>query len=130
MTGTIAVIAIALVAAWVADRWIRRRVWGKKSTEELADILTGAEWRKWELALRELQRRGHDTSPTIKPLATRLLSGSKWERTAARIVLMNVYPETRPFLKNYDSEGDEATRRKSLEAFFAKYNVSAGQRAV
>lgn len=130
MTGTIAVIAIALVAAWAADRWIRRQIWGKKSTEELLGILTDAEWRKWELALRELQRRGQDISSTIRPLAARLLSESKWERAAARIVLMNVYPETRSLLENYHSEEDEATRRKALEAFFAKYNVGFGQHAV
>ena len=130
MTGTIAVVAIALVAAWAADRWIRRQIWGKKSTEELLGILADAEWRKWELALRELRRRGLDLSSSIKPLAARLLSESKWERAAARIVLMNVYPETRSLLKNYHAEDDEPTRRKALEAFYAQYGLGVGQRAV
>lgn len=128
--GTIAAVAIALVGAWAADRWIRRRIWGKKSIEELLGILADAKWRKWELALRELRRRGHDISSTIKPLAARLLSDSAWERSAARIVLMNVYPETRFLLKNYHSEDDEPTRRKALESFFAKYNLGVEQRVV
>jgi hypothetical protein len=101
MVSTIAVVVIVLVAAWGADRWRRRRIWGSKSTEELLVILSGPEWRKWELALEELRRRGYDASGAVAALARRFSSESKWERATARIVLMNIYPDTRAFLKDY-----------------------------
>jgi hypothetical protein len=121
VTTAIAVVAIVLFAAWGVDRWRNRLVWGKKSAEELSIIISGAEWRKWELALEEFKRRGHDATAAVSLVGGRLLSESHWERSAARMVLMKVYPETRPLLKEYRPTDDDPTRRKVLAPFFAEY---------
>jgi hypothetical protein len=124
MTSGIGIAVVVLLAAWGLDSWRRNRIWRAKPIEELLGIVAGHDWRRWELALGELKRRGHDIAGAIPGLAGRLLSESKWERAAARIVLMNVYPETRPLLKSYRASDDESTRRKALEPFFAKFNAS------
>src|SRR6202008_2224565 len=101
MTTTIAILAVAFVAAWFFDRGRERRLWGAKSKDDLVAVLVGAEWHHWELALEELKRRGEDLETALRRLSIHLLFGQPSEGRAAQIALMNIYPETRALLKSY-----------------------------
>ena len=120
----VAVIAAILVAAWLLDRWRRRRIWGRKPSEELIALLRGADWRYWQLALVELQRRRLAISPAIAELARHLIAGTRVQRIAARMALMKACAETRPYLQDYRTSEDEPARRRALEPLLAKYKAS------
>ena len=118
----LAVIAAILVAAWLLDRWRRRRIWGRKSAEELIALLRAADWRYWQLALVEVQRRRLAISPAVAELARHLIAGTRVQRIAARMALMKACAETRPYLQDYRTNEEEPARRKALEPLLAKYS--------
>jgi flagellar biogenesis protein FliO len=124
LISQLAVIAAILVAAWLVDRWRRRRIWGRKSAEELLAILRAADWRYWQLALVELQRRRHAIVPAVAALARHLLDGTRMQRIAARMALMKACAETRPYLQDYRTSEEEPARRQALQPLLAKYKAS------
>ena len=70
MPATVLVIlfAIAVVMAWYLDV----NSWKKKSRQELLGMVQSKNWRFHRVAIKELQRRGEDTTvlhPTIRCFA-------------------------------------------------------------
>jgi len=116
----IVILAIPLVV-W-ALRTDRRR-WTSKPREELAGILVSDDWKRWKLALKELGRRGEDTALYIPHLLPRLLADSRTVREAARIVLLNRFPELREALAPYRAADDVAVSRRKLAGLLERYGA-------
>ena len=117
------VVGMALVGAWV---WNRNR-WGRKSDEELLALANAEDWRHWQDALEELQRRGADLAGHDRRLAAHLLSDSPFEREAARLALAALWPEWKQDLIacGYMSTQSPEESRTKLAPLFAHFHVEA-----
>jgi hypothetical protein len=120
----IVLLAIPLVL-WALH--VDRRRWTSKPSEELHGILASDDWKRWKLALKELRRRGEDTAVYIPQLIPRLLANSHTAREAARIILVNQFPELRQHLEAYRAADDVSVSRKKLAHLFEQYGVSQGE---
>ncbi len=79
-------------------------------------MVTGGDWRRWKPAIEELGRRGDALEQyAIWPLGG-LTSNSPMVREAARITLVDLYPEMKTKLKQcrYQSIDDVEVCRQKL----------------
>ena len=112
---TIAIVTLAILALVVAGLFDRLR-WRKKSREELLALITGGDWQRWKPAIKELGRRGDAIEQyAVWPL-NGLTADSKMIREAARVTLVDLYPEIGIKLKAcaYRSVDDVETCRQKL----------------
>ena len=121
MTTThIIVLVVAVPLVLWALRADRRR-WAAKSREDLAAMLAADEWGHWKPALKELKRRGEDTSIYLPLLVPRLLADTHRAREAARITLVDQYPEIRELLAGYRAADEVDVSRGKLARVLEKY---------
>jgi hypothetical protein len=97
-----------------------------KTREELLVMLASGDWRYWKIALKELGRRGEDTSIHIPKLLPHLLADTHTVREATRITLVNQFPELRDALRDYRAADEADASRGKLTSLFEKYEVRAG----
>ena len=86
-------------------------------------MLGSEDWKYWELALKELKRRGEDTSIYVPQLMPRLLADTQMAREAARIILTGQFPELSDQLSDYRAADDVNSSRRKLTSLFEKYGV-------
>ena len=86
-------------------------------------MLGSDDWRHWKLALKELKRRGDDTSIYVPQLLPRLLADTQMAREAARIILVGQFPELRDQLSGYRAADDIDSSRSKLTSLFQRYGV-------
>ena len=103
--------------------WLDRRRWSRKPREQLVAMLTSDNWRYWKPALKELRRRGDDTSIYQPRLLSRLLAESRLEREAARITVADHYPELRASLADYRSADAVDSSRAKLKPLLERFAV-------
>jgi hypothetical protein len=119
-TTIILILAIPLVL-WAIRADSRR--WTTRSREDLIGMLGSDDWKYWKLAMKELRRRGEDTSIYVPHLMPRLLADTQMVREAARITLASHFPEVRDHLSDYRAADDVNISRKKLTSLFEKYGV-------
>jgi hypothetical protein len=84
-----------------------KNLWHNKPREVLEQMIHGKDWRKIQIALQEVRRRGEDIQ-RYRPIVLRLLvSESKVERVAGKMAVRKLYPEVAQELPGY--EGTAAT---------------------
>ena len=69
------------VAAIMIGGWfLYRHDWKKKPLEDFTQHLDSRDWRRYEFAIRELQKRGQDASVYIPRVVSLLAADSKIQR--------------------------------------------------
>jgi hypothetical protein len=121
---TVLAIVAALALAWFLDR----RLWARKSVDELERMVWGSDWRGWKNGMLEFQRRGIDNRRFIPALLPRLLDESQFSREGARIALVDMFPEMREQLRTYRSSDPPAVSRAKLGALLQQHGL--GEAAV
>jgi hypothetical protein len=121
-TMTIVVLILAIPLVIWAIRVDSRR-WKTKSRDELLGMLVSDDWKHWTRALKELRRRGEDTSVHIPKLLPRLLADARMTREAARITLVDQFPDLGEPLSDYRATDDVERSRGKLAPLFARYGV-------
>src|ERR1700694_2710482 len=119
-TTTIVVLILAIPLVFWAMRADSRR-WARKSREDLLGMIAADNWRYWQPALKELQRRGEDTSIHLPLLVPRLLADTRTAREAARITLVNQFPDLRDQLSDYRAAEEVDASGKKLALLLEKY---------
>ena len=119
----ILVLAIPLILLAI---WIDKRRWWRKPRAELIAMLASENWRYWKQALKELRRRGEDTSVHLPRLIPKLLANSRVEREATRITLVNHYAELREQLADFRAADEVDISRQKLKSLLEKYGSNAG----
>lgn len=123
MTTThIIVLVVAVPLVLWAMRADRRR-WATRPRDDLAAMLAADKGGYWKPALKELKRRGEDTSIYLPLLMPRLLADTHRAREAARITLVDQFPELRDPLAGYRAAEDIDVSRGKLARLFEKYGV-------
>ena len=87
-THVLTVTAI-LIAAW----FLYRHDWKKKPLTDFTQHLDSRDWRRYEFAIRELQKRGQDVSVYLPHVVSLLAADSKIQRAMGQRVIEKCYPE-------------------------------------
>jgi hypothetical protein len=107
---------IALFVAWHLDNFL----WARKSAQELRDLASSDNWRSWKSSLVELRKRGEEIDSYLPKLLGNLVADSRIIREAARITLIDVFPDTKAWLGGFDLAAPPEVIRAKLAALFSK----------
>lgn len=122
---SIAVLGIILLIAYA---WETLK-WRRKPVAELERMVTGRDWQKWKMGLKELKRRGDDIERFVPLLLTRMIEEKRMRREAARMTLSDMFPHLRPDLKGYSSADDPAISRQKLASLLERYPLPSANGA-
>ncbi len=118
--ATIVLFALAVpVAVWAYRS--DNREWASKSKSELLAMVSSDDWRGWKLALQELRRRGDDISSFVPVMLQRLLTEETFARASAHITLIDLFPELRPRLKQYQPQDKIEVSREKIGPLLQEY---------
>ena len=123
MPATVLVIlfAIAVVVAWYLDV----NSWKKKSRQELLGMVQSKNWRFHRVAIKELQRRGEDTTVYIPQFVALLVSENKIERAAAHLTLQDCFPSIAMEIKGYTGTADLSLCRTKANPLLLRYGIES-----
>lgn len=97
--------------------------WHDKPNDELAVLVTGQDWRNWQAALEELQRREQDLAPYATHFVAGLVADSIHTRTASESMLKRFYPQLKEDLRGYSPMHDVAASRTRLAGLLERVGI-------
>ncbi len=116
LTYILAVLAI-LVAGW----FLYRHDWKKKPLTDFTQHLEARDWRRYEFAICELQKRGQDVSAYLPRVISLLAADSKLQRAMGQRVIQKCYPEQAGEIAGSSPLQDTAVCRERVAALVARY---------
>ena len=110
-------VAAILIAAW----FLYRHDWRKKPLEDFTQHLDSRDWRRYEFAIRELQKRGQDASVYIPRVVSLLAADSKIQRAMGQRVIERCFPDLAGEIKEYSYLADVATCREKAASLLSRF---------
>jgi len=110
-------VAAILIAAW----FLYRHDWRKKPLEDFTQHLDSRDWRRYEFAIRELQKRGQDASVYIPRVVSLLAADSKIQRAMGQRVIERCFPDLAGEIKEYSYLADVATCREEAAPLLSRF---------
>ena len=110
-------VAAILIAGW----FLYRHEWKKKPLEDFTKVLDSRDWRRYELAVRELQKRGQDVSIYIPGIVSLLVGDSKIQRAMGQRVLEKCFPVIAAEIKGYCYMENVAVCREKAAPLLARF---------
>ena len=120
-TVLVVLIAVGLVVAWYLDT----RSWKMKTREDLLQMVHSENWRYHKIAIKELQKRGEDTTVHIPQFVKSLVSESKFERSSAHITLQDCFPSIAAEIKGYTGTADISQCRVKAQPLLSRYGINS-----
>jgi len=113
---------ILTVAAIMIGGWfLYRHDWRKKPLEDFTEHLDSRDWRRYEFAINELQRRGQDVSVYIPRVVSLLAADSKIQRAMGQRVIEKCFPEIAGEIKGYSYMADVAACREKAASLLSRF---------
>ncbi len=110
-------VADILIAAW----FLYRHDWRKKPLEDFMQHLDSRDWRRYEFAIRELQKRGQDVSVYIPRVVSLLAADSKIQRAMGQRVIERCFPDIAGEIKGYSYLADVAACREKAAPLLSRF---------
>jgi len=113
---------ILTVAAIMIGGWfLYRHDWKKKPLEDFTQHLDSRDWRRYEFAIRELQKRGQDASVYIPRVVSLLAADSKIQRAMGQRVIERCFPDLAGEIKEYSYLANVAICREKAASLLSRF---------
>ena len=113
---------ILTVAAIMIGGWfLYRHDWKKKPLEDFTQHLDSRDWRRYEFAIRELQKRGQDASVYIPRVVSLLAADSKIQRAMGQRVIERCFPDLAGEIKEYSYLANVAICREKAASPLSRF---------
>ena len=110
-------VAGILLAGW----FLYRHDWKKKPLTDFTQHLDSRDWRRYEFAIRELQKRGQDVSAYLPRVVSLLAAESKIQRAMGQRVIEKCFPEIAGEINGYSYVADVETCRDKAAPLLARF---------
>ena len=110
-------VAGILIAGWL----LFRHDWKRKQLTDFTRHLDSRDWRRYEFAIRALQKRGQDVSVYLPQVVSLLVADSQLQRAMGQRVIEKCFPNIANEIAGYAYTQDVAVCRERAASLLSRF---------